>query len=223
MPATPDFTQLKAILFDLDGVLFMSNEIHARAYQMAFDAEGLSGFNHDEITGMRTDAVVALILERNQREATTEEVARVTAIKRANAKALFLEKAPAIEGCDALLKTLKAHYRLALCTSASSNTANSFLDVADHRAQFDFVITGPEVTNSKPAPEIYQRAMAEFNVQPHECLVVEDSENGVRSGIDAGAHVVGVEGTFPPEQLMQLGAFAVVRKATDLPALCGIG
>ena len=105
---------------------------------------------------------------------------------------------------------------------ASSNTANSFLDVDDHRAQFDFVITGPEVAVSKPHPEIYQRAMQEFNVLPEECLVVEDSVNGIKSGRAAGAHVVAVGGTFEAETLLPLGAFAMIAVATELPALLGL-
>lgn len=220
-PQVPDLSTITAILFDMDGVLMLSNDLHSAAYQLAFEAENIHDFSHTEISGMRTDEVVHQVLKRNQRTTSDAEVARVTAEKRAHAKRLFKTQVPVIDGCLELLKTLHQHYSIALATSASPNTANAFLDANNNRAHFDFVITGPEVTLSKPHPEIYQRAMQAFGATPQQCLVIEDSVNGVASGRDAGAHVVGVEGTFAPETLLKEGAFTVIPSAAALPGLLG--
>ena len=213
------FQQIKAILFDLDGVLMMSNEIHSRAYEMVFKENDIHDFSHTEISGMRTDEVVRIVLERNGRSISNLEIARVTDRKRMFAKVLFAEEVPVIEGCAELLGHLKTRYSLALATSASHATANAFLGVGTIRSHFDFVICGPEVAQSKPHPEIYQRAMQALKVRPEECLVIEDSVNGVEAGKAAGAQVIGVEGTFKPEILIDRGAVKVLEHARLLPSL----
>lgn len=210
------FSKKQAILFDMDGVLFMSNEIHTKAYQMTFEGENILDFDHRQISGMRTDEVVEIYLKRHRRDYCQSEIDRVTSIKREHAKTLFLESAPVIQGCSELLKGLKSRFKLALATSASRPTANTFLDTDGIRAHFDFVICGTEVNHSKPAPEIYQKAMEALKTPAESCIVVEDSLNGITAGLKAGATVIGIEGTIPKNEMEAAGAVLVLPDATYL-------
>ena len=100
-------------------------------------------------------------------------------VKRELAKEYFAKEVPLLDGVDDLLGGLKAAgLKVALATSASSSTMNSFLGALE-RDYFDYKICGTEVEYSKPHPEIYERAISAIELAPSECLVVEDSLNGL--------------------------------------------
>jgi beta-phosphoglucomutase-like phosphatase (HAD superfamily) len=68
---------------------------------------------------------------------------------------------------------------------------------------FSHMITSSEVRNTKPHPEPYRKAAELIGLPPQRCVVIEDSVNGIRSGIAAGAKVVGMTTTFAPEVLQE--------------------
>ena len=81
---------------------------------------------------------------------------------------------------------------------------------------FDSVITGSDITNKKPDPEIYLKAAASVGVAPENCMVVEDAVAGVLSGKAAGCYVVGVKGSFSKDELIGAGADAFVDSTCDI-------
>ena len=193
--------QIKGVIFDMDGVLLFSNEIHEKAYKLAFSEYNLQGFDHTKIAGMRTDEVVRVIVEQNNNDVDENLVDEVTARKRELAKEYFAKEVPLLDGVDDLLGGLKAAgLKVALATSASSSTMNSFLGALE-RDYFDYKICGTEVEYSKPHPEIYERAISAIELAPSECLVVEDSLNGLIAGDRAGTKLCAVLGTIEKEKL----------------------
>ncbi|MGC9346683.1 MAG: HAD family hydrolase [Anaerolineae bacterium] len=91
--------------------------------------------------------------------------------------------------------------KTALATMSTREQALRVLDVLGLANEFDIVITRDDVEHGKPHREIYQRIAQELNVQPGECLVVEDSPAGVQAAVDAGAHVIAVTTPFTRGQL----------------------
>ncbi len=193
--------EIKGVIFDMDGVLLFSNEKKEKAYNIAFDEYDLKGFDHTKIAGMRTDEVVRVIVAQNKDSVDETLVDEVTARKRELAKEYFAKDVPLLDGVDDLLGGLKkAGLKVALATSASSATMNSFLG-ALQEDYFDYKICGTEVEYSKPHPEIYERAINAISLSPSECLVVEDSLNGLIAGDRAGTKLCAVLGTIEKEKL----------------------
>lgn len=80
----------------------------------------------------------------------------------------------------------------------------------------ELIISGDMVERGKPDPEPYRRGAELIHAQPAECVVVEDAPSGVRAGVAAGCVVLGVEGTHPPEELLQAGARWVVPSLAEV-------
>lgn len=208
--------QITGIIFDMDGVLMYSNEIHVKAYMEALEEYQLKGFRHSEIAGMRTDEVIRNIIRLNHVKVDEDLVRRVAARKSELARKSFAVHVPLLEGVDDLLSNLKeSGLKIALATSASAGTMNSFVN-ALKEDPFDFKICGNEVEKSKPHPEIYHRAIAGIQKNPKDCLVIEDSINGIEAARDAGALLCAVEGTFPLEILTESKPHGILKNATEL-------
>jgi beta-phosphoglucomutase-like phosphatase (HAD superfamily) len=95
---------------------------------------------------------------------------------------------------------------MAIATSTRYHDAVNALESAGNRDYFKFVIGGDHVTNSKPDPEIYLKTAYKLDVDPKECIVFEDSENGVKSAHAAGMNVIQVPDLAPPsEEIKRLG------------------
>lgn len=109
----------------------------------------------------------------------------------------------------------------ALVTS-SDNTKMKHLweELPDIRKYFDFIITGDLVKTSKPSPEGYLLGASKLNIDPKNCVVFEDSLQGVMAGKNAGAFVIGVAGTLPSEKLQPYANIIINRfDELDLDAL----
>lgn len=183
-------SDLKVLLFDLDGVLIDSSWIHRDAFLQTFNEFQLSvDFDYQVFAGMKTHEVVLEVTKFH--ELSKDEIDAIVQRKQEVSKTLLainLNKL-LMPGVREYLPRLGESFQMVLCTSASSNTVNSFFLTGISRDLFEFVITGQEVANSKPSPEIYQNAMIRAGVLPNQCLVVEDSLAGVTSGLSSGAHV----------------------------------
>jgi HAD superfamily hydrolase (TIGR01509 family) len=84
--------------------------------------------------------------------------------------------------------------RIGLATNSIRKTTLLFLQYAGLIEYFDVILTNEDVTNAKPSPEIYLEASKKLGFKPDQILVIEDSEFGYRSGLEAGCHVVKVDG-----------------------------
>ena len=165
---------------------------------------------------MRTDEVVRVIIAQNKDSVDEALVDEVTARKRELAKEFFAKEVPLLTGVDLLLSSLKeSGLRVALATSASSSTMNSFLGALEED-YFDYKICGTEVEFSKPHPEIYERAIEAISLTPNECLVVEDSLNGLIAGGKAGTKLCAVLGTIEKTELEASKADIILPTASSL-------
>ena len=98
----------------------------------------------------------------------------------------------AISGIEALLKDLKLnHFQIALASSSSYVFIDSILDKIGIRDYFDYILSGEDLANSKPAPDIFLEAAKGLGCLPHQCIVIEDSNNGVAAAKAAGMKCIG--------------------------------
>jgi HAD superfamily hydrolase (TIGR01509 family) len=182
---------MQALLFDMDGVLLNSSQVHTRAFSQAFNACKIDiPFNYFDFSGMSTEDVMNSIIDKHGLPKVL--FPKLVKSKREFARSLFLESGDSLlyprvkEG----LENLSKKYRLALCTSGSKTSAEVLFSIGVKIELFDCVFTAESVKNSKPDPEIYLLAMEKLGLEPTDCIVIEDSLAGIAAGLKAGADVV---------------------------------
>ena len=192
--STKGTSRLKAVVFDLDGLMFNTEELYQhvggevlRRRGKLFDAELL-----DAMMGRPGSVALQLMIDWHQLVDTVEQLATESDEVFAGILGERLETMP---GLLHLLDALeRAAVPKAIATSSRRAFVTDVLSRFDLEPRFSFILTAEDVVQGKPFPEIYQRAAARFGLEPRETLVLEDSENGCRAAAAAGAFTVAVPG-----------------------------
>jgi beta-phosphoglucomutase len=195
---------LEAVVFDLDGVLMESTPWHAQAYQEVLAGAGVAGFSYARYAGMRTRDVMGMIGAEHGMGWEDGRLGELSAAKTRRALELISANRPVVAGCEELVRTLAGRYRVGLASSASRESVSWFLQTTGLENVFGVVLTGNDVKEAKPSPEIYLRAIAALGAS--EWLVVEDAAAGVLAGRAAGARVWAVLTSSGEEELRAAGA-----------------
>lgn len=203
-------TLLKAIIFDMDGVLLLSDSAHDYAYKKSLKEIGVNDFVYNRFAGMRTDESMRIILKENNINDSDEMINKLVKRKRALSGARLKENVPLAPECKQILTNFRSKYKLALVSSASVNTVELFLEASGCRLLFDVIINGENVVNAKPDPEIYLSVLSKLGLAAKECLVVEDALSGVVSANGAGINVCGILGSSTKNELLDAGANMVI-------------
>lgn len=182
---------IKAVIFDLDGVIVESESAHIEAEQQTFLKYGVR-ISSDELhkyTGTTAKLMFTELIRKYKLNATFEEIFR----QKETILFKLLEKdAEPTKGVITLLKKLKSKgIKLAIGSSSTKKQIKYVLSKLDIEHLFDSVIGEEDIVRSKPDPEIFLKAAAELDVNPSECLVVEDSELGVEAAKRAHMKCVG--------------------------------
>jgi beta-phosphoglucomutase len=205
-------------VFDLDGVLVHSTPCHRAAFEQVFERLGIRDFEYSSYAGWRTSEVIKDVLSRRGLPVDPETLRKLASEKSALARRMVEEASPLDPCCGAVLARLAARYTLALASSGSLASIDSFLKISGARSLFRAILCGEDVTNAKPDPEIYLRCARQLNVDPAECLVIEDAVAGIEAARSAGARPVGIAGTCPTPDLERAGAAFVLSDLCALPA-----
>lgn len=217
---SPETAQkVKAVVFDLDGVLIHSAPCHNAAFEQVFAPFGITGFVYSRFAGWRTRDVAEVVFAEAGIPITPERLSEVAEEKSRLAREMIAVSQPLAEDCVAVLNHIRdSGFVLALASSGSPLSVAAFLDTTGTRSHFRSVLTGGDVRNAKPDPEIYSRTFAAIETAPENCLVVEDAVAGVVAAQSAGAPVVGISGTCSTLDLHQAGAIGVLESLRELPA-----
>lgn len=209
---------IKGVIFDMDGVLFNTEQISAGVCKEIVADAGytLSDEVYQNMCSIGREAFDRLMHENFGKDYDTdyfhvEHTKRFpVAVQRQGLKKL--------KGVDELLGWLKENgYKIALASTTRQPRVNENLTSAGIIHYFDAVISGEMVTRSKPDPQIYQVAAQTVGLVPNECAAVEDSINGVRSAAAAGCHTVMVPDMTPPnDELRSLAT--VLDSLLEVPA-----
>lgn len=205
---------IRAVVFDLDGVLLDSSSAHQHAFEDVFAQLGLSGFDYSQYAGWRTAEVISTFTREKGLALRAYEVARWANEKTERAR-MLASRIP-VEKAREVVDQLQGRYRLGLASSGSRASVESFIERSG--CEFDLVLTGDDVRRAKPDPEIYSMSLWRLAVAAEDCLVVEDAQAGVASARAAGVPVIGIAGTTAPENLRTAGAVEVLDRLSDLPS-----
>ncbi|WP_114312786.1 HAD-IA family hydrolase [Thermus caldifontis] len=191
--------KLKALLWDLDGTLAETEELHREAFNRAFAHFGLPLYWDQETyarllwtTGGKERLKRALEETPKAPNLTWEEIAEVHRYKTNLYLKLLREEGVTLRpGVRRVLaEAREAGVDLVLCTTTSPENAEAFLEGAGLRGWFSLVLAGDVVPGKKPDPSIYLLAQERLGLKPQEGLVVEDSRNGLLSALGAGFPVL---------------------------------
>jgi HAD superfamily hydrolase (TIGR01509 family) len=217
-------TKPKALLFDLDGVLWFSVDAHRQAFEKAFREMGLplrfTRRRFSPYSGMTTEKALEHVLKDRQIHWNQQRRDRFSEVKRIWAMRYLPTRAPLQARLLATLKQLHRCYRLAIVSSGHPRTVSLFLTRSRARRFFDAAISHADVGVSKPSPKVYRTALRKLRLHPKEALAIEDTVSGTRSAVGAGIPVIGMRGTCAPHLLRKAGAFKTISRITDLLPLC---
>ena len=186
---------IKAIIFDLDGVLVSTDEFHFQGWaQLAKDESILfSRADNHRQRGVSRMESLEVVLENANRRYSSEEKSEM-AIRKNNYYVKLLQKLSpddTLPGMRNLLNELKKR-GVKLAVGSSSRNAPLILEKIKLAQYFEVVVTGNEITKSKPDPEVFLLAAERLGVKPAHCLVIEDAEAGVEAARRADMRVFGI-------------------------------
>jgi HAD superfamily hydrolase (TIGR01509 family) len=187
---------IKAVIFDLDGVLIDSASLVVKTRREVLAAHGV---NIDEVPdphqqghmGSSTKNILAAVKEHLN--ITVDEKEYSDSFTEKIRKGLVDSGITADPELLILLTDLKEQGIIcAIATASRSGSMQVKMDILDVQRFFKTIVTADDVAAHKPAPDLYLEAIKRLGLQPSECVVVEDSSAGIASGVAAGCKVIGV-------------------------------
>lgn len=183
--------KLKLIIFDMDGLMFDTEPIGAKCFKEA--AKEFGYIVDDEfqmgLIGMNVHDHVIKVKEEFGDDYPTF---KIRALAKKMRMASFYEYGlPIKPGLKELVGYLKeVGINIAVASSSSIELIDEYLSLSNMQDEFDFVIGGDSVRHGKPNPELFLKALAHFNLNSNEALVLEDSTNGIMASYNAQIPVI---------------------------------
>jgi len=187
-------SKIKAILFDLDGVLIDAKEWHYEALNKALGLFGMQISRYEHLVtydGLPTrDKLEMLSLERGLPRALHGFISKM---KQQHTMELIYTQCKPLFPHEYALSRLKSEgYRLAVCSNAIAASVDLMLQQASLKKFIEFFLSNEDVERSKPDPQVYLKAFERMGLKPQDCLIVEDNQNGIKAAVASGAHLLQV-------------------------------
>lgn len=187
--------KISGVIFDLDGVIVSTDNCHYLAWKRMADEEGIEFDRtvNERLRGVSRMESLAIILEKATKEYSDEEKQAMAARKNSYYVELIgsLTENDILPGALDTLKLLKNRGVKVAIGSSSRNTPIILRQIGLSNA-FDAVADGNAIKNSKPDPEVFLLAARLLNLDPADCLVVEDADAGVQAALAGGMRALGV-------------------------------
>ncbi|MRX09505.1 HAD-IA family hydrolase [Pseudoduganella sp. FT25W] len=184
--------KIKAVIFDMDGVLIDAKEWHYEALNRALGLFGMEISRHDHLItydGLPTKTKLKMLsMERGLPQALHGFINEMKQVY--TMEVIYAKCKPIFHHQFALTRLQHEGYRMAVCSNSIRHTIEMMLERASLMPMLEFFLSNEDVQLPKPAPEIYNVAIARLGLQPDECLIVEDNPNGIKAARESGAHVL---------------------------------
>lgn len=199
---------IKAVIFDLDGVIVSTDDCHYRAWKKMADEEGIY-FDREinnRLRGVSRMASLDIVLEKSEKEYSETEKVELATKKNEYYKELITELTPEniLPGVKDKLDALKANGTKIAIGSSSKNTPIILKQIGLDNF-FDAISDGNNIKNSKPDPEVFVKAAEMLGIEPEFCMIVEDADAGIEAGKRANMKTLAVQnakdGDFSAENL----------------------
>ena len=191
-------SDIKAVIFDMDGVLIDAKEWHYEALNRALALFGYEISRYDHLVtydGLPTSKKLEMLsmergMPRRLHKFINELKQQYTVDK------IFTDCRPVFAHEYALAKLKEEGYRIAVASNSVRHTIELMMEKSNLMPYLDFFLSNQDVTKAKPDPEIYRTAVSRLGLTPQECMVVEDNRNGIQAAKSAGTHVMEVSTVY---------------------------
>ncbi|MGL4722300.1 MAG: HAD family hydrolase [Desulfovibrionaceae bacterium] len=182
---------IKAVIFDMDGVLIDAKEWHYEALNKALSLFGyeITRFEHiSTYDGLSTRTKLSMLTQEKGLPSSLHEF--INEMKQQYTVPIILSLCrPRFNHEYALSKLQLEGFKLAVASNSIRHTVELMMQYAQLTKYFEFMMSNQDVQKPKPDPEIYTKAIQQLGLLPSECLIVEDNKNGIKAATQAGAHV----------------------------------
>lgn len=186
--------KIKAVIFDMDGVLIEAKDWHYEALNQALGLFGLEITRHEHLTtydGLPTkDKLIMLSRDKGLSPALHDFINEMKQQYTMDMVHKFCK--PMFHHEFALSHLKQDGYKLAVASNSIKNSISVMMDKAKLADYLEFFISNQDVSKGKPDPEMYNLAISKLGLTPAECVIVEDNENGIRAAKASGANVLEV-------------------------------
>jgi len=187
--------KIKAIIFDMDGVLIDAKDWHYEALNKALELFGMEISRYDHLVtfdGLPTRKKLQMLsVERGLPEELHDFI---NELKQQYTMEMVHQKCkPKFYHEFALSKLKSSGYKLAVCSNSIRNSVQVMLDKAALLHYMEFFLSNQDVSKGKPDPEMYIKAISKLGLTPKECMIIEDNEHGIAAAKASGANVMEVE------------------------------
>ncbi|MFH1390831.1 MAG: HAD family phosphatase [Candidatus Diapherotrites archaeon] len=190
---------MDAVLFDLDGVIVDTMDLHWTAAQKSLSNEGLKVTKEQlkKLDSTRSSEAFAQFFKSKAKQEIEEMLVKKYAWLKEQTKGIR-----PIPGFFELLFKLKGKYSLGVVSSSRRNFIEYILEEIGEKDSFEVIVGAEDVSKGKPNPEAYLKAAKKLDIAPEKCLVVEDSIYGIQSAKSAGMKCLAVTNTYDKNFLL---------------------
>jgi beta-phosphoglucomutase family hydrolase len=219
---------LGAVIFDFDGVLVDSEQIHHKAFNRVltkFHYQLSSREYYDRFLGLSDEELLRIVDKERNLSLSNQQFGQLLGEKARLFKEMAATEAGIIEGVPKFLNMLSdGRIPMAICSGALQPEIEMILEGAGLRSYFEAIVSAEQVKKGKPDPEGFLLALKLLNkrmhksIQPEDCVVIEDSHWGLEAAKAAGMRAVAITNTYAAEHLKP--ADKVIAHLNDLTLSC---
>ena len=212
--------KLKCVIFDMDGVIIDSEEIHKKAYYETFNSLGVNV--SEELYKTMTGSSTINAFQKLVNHFNLDDIPEELVLQKRKRYVNFFENDPTLSLVNGVKELIQFLYiqnlTLVLASSSAMVNINRVFSRFDLNKYFAAKISGADLTASKPHPEIFEKAAILGGVSREDCIVVEDSDNGIKAANDAGIFVIGYKNPFSADQTLK-NADLIIEDFSELKKL----
>ena len=187
--------KVKAVIFDMDGVLIDARDWHFESLNKALGLFGSEITRYDHLVtfdGLPTKKKLEMLSLEGGLPVNLHNF--INDLKQEYTwEVVYIKCKPIFHHRYALSKLKSEGYVLSVCSNSVKKTIELMMERSGLMPYLDFFLSNQDVVKGKPDPEIYNKAIERMGLLPNECLIIEDNQNGVKAAIASGAHLLKVE------------------------------
>lgn len=184
--------KIKAVLFDMDGVLVEAKDWHYEAFNKALDIFGLPISRSEHLSmfdGLPTKTKLKMLTEK---KGLPQELHKfLNDLKQSYTRDIIVTNCHPVFNVEYALSRLHSEgYKIAVCSNSIRSSIEMMMEKSALLPYIDRIVSNQDVTKGKPDPEMYLKAMEGFDLRPDECLILEDNENGIKAARASGGNLL---------------------------------
>ena len=193
---------IKAVIFDMDGVIIDSEPIYHRVEKNLFKRLGIkiSEGEHYSFVGMSMDLIWEKILSKNKLKLNKKKLIKLHTDNMIGSFQNEEELTPLPNLIELIERFIDNDFKIALASSSSRILIDIILKKLEIKNFFEVVVSGEDVENGKPFPDIFLLTAKHLDCKPSECIVIEDSKNGVSAAKKANMKCIGFKNSNSGKQ-----------------------